>query len=71
MTDGAPTTSLEVRERLVEALKLDLVGSWAAHAFANERLHKAIGYRAMCELFEVARFGARSHRYADVVSTSM
>ena len=27
-----PATSLEVRERLVEALKLDLVGHWAGHA---------------------------------------
>jgi hypothetical protein len=27
-----------VRERLVEALKLDLVGPWADHALANERL---------------------------------
>ena len=33
-----PTTSLEVRERLVEALKLDLVGPWAGHALAEERL---------------------------------
>jgi len=32
------TTSLEVRERLVEALKLDLVGPWAGHALAEERL---------------------------------
>ncbi len=35
---AAPTTSLEVRERLVEALKLDLVGPWAGHALAEERL---------------------------------
>src|SRR6202011_1711663 len=28
----------EVRARLVEALKLDLVGPWASHALANERL---------------------------------
>ncbi len=34
----APTTSLEVRERLVEALKLDLVGPGAGHALANEML---------------------------------
>ena len=33
-----PTTSLEVRSRLVEALKLDLVGPWAGHALANELL---------------------------------
>jgi hypothetical protein len=33
-----PTTSLEVRDRLVEALKLDLVGPWAGHVIANERL---------------------------------
>ena len=30
--------SLEVRERLVEALKLDLVGPWAGHELAAERL---------------------------------
>ena len=30
--------SLEVRERLVEALKLDLVGPWAGHALAEEQL---------------------------------
>jgi hypothetical protein len=34
----SPTTSLDVRERLVEALKLDLVGPWAGHALAEERL---------------------------------
>ena len=34
----APTTSLEVRERLVDALRLDLVGPWAGHALSNERL---------------------------------
>ena len=33
-----PATSLEVRGRLVEALKLDLVGPSAGHALANERL---------------------------------
>src|SRR5213593_4759607 len=33
-----PTTSLEVRERLVHALRLDLVGPWAGHTFAEERL---------------------------------
>jgi hypothetical protein len=30
--------SLDVRERLVEALKLDLVGPWAGHALVQERL---------------------------------
>jgi hypothetical protein len=34
----APASSLEVRDRLVDALKLDLVGPWAGHAFAEERL---------------------------------
>lgn len=34
----AGTTSLEVRERIVEALKLDLVGPWAGHELAEERL---------------------------------
>jgi hypothetical protein len=34
----APADSLEVRARLVEALKLDLVGPWAGHALAEERL---------------------------------
>lgn len=34
----APATSLEVRERLVEALRLDLVGPGAGHTFAEERL---------------------------------
>src|SRR6185295_14580891 len=29
---------LDVRARLVEALKLDLVGPWASHALAEERL---------------------------------
>ncbi len=33
-----PANSLEVRERLVEALKLDLVGPWAGHPLADERL---------------------------------
>jgi hypothetical protein len=38
-TEGtAPTNSLEVRERMVEALKLDLVGPSSGHALANERL---------------------------------
>lgn len=34
----APADSLEVRARLVEALKLDLVGPWVGHALAEERL---------------------------------
>ena len=34
----APATSLEVRERLEEALRLNLVGPGAGHAFAAERL---------------------------------
>lgn len=34
----APASSLEVRGRLVDALRLDLVGPWAGHAFADERL---------------------------------
>jgi hypothetical protein len=33
-----PTNSIEVRARLVEALKLDLVGPSAGHALAEERL---------------------------------
>ena len=33
-----PATSVEVRERLVEALKLDLVGPWAGHALSEEQL---------------------------------
>jgi len=32
---ATPTTSLEVRARLVEALELDLVGPWAGHAMAR------------------------------------
>jgi hypothetical protein len=35
---NTPSTSLEVRERLVEALKLDLVGPWSDHGLGNERL---------------------------------
>ena len=37
-TTGAPADSAEVRERLVEALELDLIGPWAGHALAAERL---------------------------------
>ncbi len=33
-----PTNSLEVREKLVEALKLDLVGPWVGHALNREKL---------------------------------
>ena len=35
---NAPATSLEVRERLVDALNLDLIGPGAGHALASERL---------------------------------
>lgn len=31
----SPADSLEVRARLIEALKLDLVGPWAGHALAS------------------------------------
>ena len=37
-SSGPPTNSVEVRDRLVEALKLDLVGPWAGHELAAERL---------------------------------
>ena len=36
--EAATMTSLEVRDRLVEALKLDLIGPWAGHALEEERL---------------------------------
>src|SRR5687767_43090 len=36
--DGTPENSLEVRERLVEALKLDLVGPWTGHVLSEEQL---------------------------------
>jgi len=36
--DTAIMTSPEVRERLVEALKLDLIGPWAGHHLAEEQL---------------------------------
>jgi hypothetical protein len=35
---AVPASSLEVRSRLVDALRLDLVGPWAGHAFADEKL---------------------------------
>jgi hypothetical protein len=39
VASGAGNTSaVDVRERLVEAVKLDLVGPWADHELANERL---------------------------------
>jgi hypothetical protein len=30
--------SVDVRARIVDALRLDLVGPWAGHSFADERL---------------------------------
>ena len=33
-----PSSSAEVRERLIEALSLDLVGPWVGHSLADERL---------------------------------
>jgi len=33
-----PATSLQVRDRLVEALKLDLVRPWAGHELVEGRL---------------------------------
>jgi len=36
--DTASQTSSEVREKLVETLKLDLVGPWAGHAPAEAKL---------------------------------
>jgi hypothetical protein len=35
---GTVTTSVDVRDRLAEALELDLVGPWAGHVFAEEKL---------------------------------
>ena len=35
---GEGASSLAIATRLVEALKLDLVGPWAGHALAEERL---------------------------------
>jgi hypothetical protein len=34
----ASTTALDVRERIVEALELDLIGPWPGHELADERL---------------------------------
>lgn len=36
--DSIPTTSEEVRQRLVDALRLDLIGPWPGHEVAVERL---------------------------------
>ena len=33
-----PTESAEVREQIARALRLDLIGPWAGHARADERL---------------------------------
>ena len=33
-----PTESAEVREQIAHALRLDLIGPWAGHALADERL---------------------------------
>ena len=33
-----PTESAEVREQIARALRLDLIGPWAGHALADERL---------------------------------
>ncbi len=35
---NAPPTSVEVRDRLVDSLRLDLVGPWPGHAFEEEQL---------------------------------
>jgi len=37
--DSTRTTALEVRERLAEALELDLVGPWPGHELERELLH--------------------------------
>ena len=37
-TVSVPASSEDVRERLVDALKLDLVGPWPDHPYADERL---------------------------------
>ena len=33
-----PTESAEVREQIAHALRLDLIGPWADHPLADERL---------------------------------
>ena len=38
-TTTSPATSRDVRQRLVEALRLDLVGPWPGHAQEHERLY--------------------------------
>ncbi|MEP7378005.1 MAG: DISARM system helicase DrmA [Chloroflexota bacterium] len=38
VTPPAPENSLDVRRRLVDALRLDLVGPWPGHELAEERL---------------------------------
>jgi hypothetical protein len=37
-TAAAPASALEVRDRLIEALELDLVGPWPGHALEHEKL---------------------------------
>jgi hypothetical protein len=36
-TTDSPETSLDVRDRLVDALRLDLYGPWAGHPLNNEQ----------------------------------
>lgn len=38
MNDIPPPTSCEVRAKLTDALRLDLVGPWAGHSLAEEKL---------------------------------
>lgn len=38
--EGPPLTAVEARERLIEALELDLVGPWPGHELAGEMLHR-------------------------------
>ena len=54
---SAPATSLEVCSRLVEALKLALVGPGAGHALAEERLHRREQEEALA--LPLARRGPR------------
>jgi hypothetical protein len=37
-TTSASATALEVRDRLTEALELDLVGPWRGHELEREKL---------------------------------